>query len=85
MGFIAWIVVGLLAGIVAKVLMPGAREEPASWVGTLLLGIVGAVVGGWISSLVLGGGGPTGVNLGSIVVAVIGACVLIAILRAIKR
>lgn len=85
MGFIAWIVVGLIAGVLAKVLMPGTRSEPGSWIGVLLLGIVGAVVGGWLSSIVLGSGGPNGVNLWSILVAVVGACILIGALRLLNR
>jgi uncharacterized membrane protein YeaQ/YmgE (transglycosylase-associated protein family) len=85
MGLIAWIVVGLIAGFLAKVLMPGGRAEPGSWGGTLLLGIVGAVLGGWLSSMFLGGGGPSGINIGSILIAVLGACVLIGVLRLIQR
>lgn len=85
MGLISWIVVGLVAGVIAKALMPGSREEPSGWLSTILLGIVGAVIGGFLSGLFLGGGGATGVNLGSILVSVVGACVLIAILRLVKR
>lgn len=85
MGFIAWIVVGLIAGFLAKVLMPGSQSEPGGWIGTILLGIVGAVLGGWLSSLFLGGGGATGINIGSILVSVLGACVLIGLLRLIRR
>jgi uncharacterized membrane protein YeaQ/YmgE (transglycosylase-associated protein family) len=85
MGFIAWIVVGLIAGVIAKAIMPGGREEPSGWVSTILLGIVGAVIGGFLSSLLLGGGGANGINVGSIVVSIIGACVLIGILRMIRR
>lgn len=85
MGFIAWIVVGLIAGFLAKVLMPGGRGEPGGWVGTMLLGIVGAVLGGWLSAMFLGGGGATGINIGSILVSVVGACVLIGLLRLIQR
>ena len=85
MGFVAWIVVGLIAGVIAKALMPGANNEPSGWIGTIVLGIVGAVLGGFLSSLLLGGGGANGINIGSILVSVVGACILIGILRMIKK
>jgi uncharacterized membrane protein YeaQ/YmgE (transglycosylase-associated protein family) len=81
MGWIAWIVVGLIAGFLAKLVMPGTQSEPGGWFGTMLLGIVGAILGGWIWNLVLGRAGATGIDLGSIFVAFIGSCVLIALLR----
>ncbi|MBB6053515.1 GlsB/YeaQ/YmgE family stress response membrane protein [Armatimonas rosea] len=85
MSILIWIVVGLIAGVLAKAIMPGSRDEPGGWLGTIALGIVGAVIGGFLSSLVLGGGGANGLNLGSILVSVVGACVLIGILRMIRR
>ncbi|MCX4512595.1 MULTISPECIES: GlsB/YeaQ/YmgE family stress response membrane protein [Streptomyces] len=48
MGIISWIVLGLLAGIVAKILLPG--RDPGGFIGTTLIGIAGAFVGGWIST-----------------------------------
>ena len=50
MGFIGWIVLGLIAGAIAKAIMPG--EQGGGWLATLLLGVVGAVVGGWLGSLI---------------------------------
>ena len=47
MGLLSWIIVGLIAGFLAKFVMPGTRDEPGGFLGTMLLGIVGAVVGGW--------------------------------------
>lgn len=85
MSIIAWIVVGLIAGFLAKLAMPGAEKEPAGWLGTMILGIAGAVVGGWIWNIVLGRPGATGINVGSILVAFVGACVLIALLRLFSR
>lgn len=85
MSILVWIIVGLIAGVLAKAIMPGSRDEPGGWLGTIALGIVGAVVGGYLSSLLLGGGGASGLNLGSILVSVVGACVLIGILRMIRR
>lgn len=49
MGFFAFIVLGLIAGAIAKAIMPG--KEGGGWFATLILGIVGAVVGGWLGSL----------------------------------
>ncbi|MGP9528162.1 MULTISPECIES: GlsB/YeaQ/YmgE family stress response membrane protein [unclassified Glutamicibacter] len=48
MGFIGWIVLGLIAGAIAKAIKPG--EQGGGWLATLVLGVVGAVVGGWIGS-----------------------------------
>ncbi|EMQ98190.1 GlsB/YeaQ/YmgE family stress response membrane protein [Paeniglutamicibacter gangotriensis] len=48
MGFIGWIVLGLIAGAIAKAIKPG--EQGGGWIATLLLGVVGAVIGGWIGS-----------------------------------
>lgn len=70
MGIFSWIFVGLLAGVLAKYFVKG---EPAmSWLQTLLLGIVGAGVGGFIGRF-LGMGSVTGFNLGSIILATIGS------------
>ena len=78
MGIIAWIVVGLIAGALAKLIMPG--DDPGGIIVTILLGIVGAFVGGFVVNL-LGGAGVSGFNLWSIVVATLGAIILLAIYR----
>ena len=54
MGIIGWIVIGLIAGVVARWLMPG--PDPMGWLGTILLGIVGSLVGGTLLNLLFGGG-----------------------------
>lgn len=69
MGILSWIIFGLIAGILAKWIMPG--KDGGGFFMTILLGIVGAVVGGWISTL-FGFGKVDGFNFGSFVVAVIG-------------
>ena len=78
MGIIAWILVGLIAGALAKLIMPG--DDPGGIIVTILLGIVGAFVGGFVVNL-LGGAGVSGFNLWSIVVATIGAIILLAVYR----
>jgi len=81
MGILSWIVLGLIAGAIAKLLMPG--RDPGGWIVTMLLGIAGAIVGGWIGGILWGSAGATGVNLPSIGLAVLGAIVLLAIYRMI--
>jgi uncharacterized membrane protein YeaQ/YmgE (transglycosylase-associated protein family) len=78
MGIIAWIVLGLIAGGLAKLIMPG--RDPGGIIVTMLIGIAGALLGGFVFSL-FGGGGVTGLNLGSIIVAIIGALILLALYR----
>ena len=73
MSFLAWIVLGLVAGFIGSKLVNKTGE---GFVGDVLLGIVGAVVGGWLFST-LGQPGVTGINIYSIVVAVIGSIVLL--------
>lgn len=80
-----WLVVGFLAGLLAKAIVPGAAAKPGGFLGTAILGIVGAVVGGFIYYLVSGGnaGFRTGFDLPSILWAALGAVVVVAIERAI--
>lgn len=80
MGIILWIIFGALAGWIASSIM-GSKE---GLLMDIVIGIVGAVIGGWIMSA-LGYGGVSGFNLYSFIVAIVGAVVLIAIVRAIKR
>jgi uncharacterized membrane protein YeaQ/YmgE (transglycosylase-associated protein family) len=80
MGIIAWIVLGLIAGALAKLIMPG--RDPGGIIVTMLIGIAGALIGGFVFSL-FGGDGVTGLNLGSIIVAVVGALILLALYRMI--
>jgi uncharacterized membrane protein YeaQ/YmgE (transglycosylase-associated protein family) len=74
MGILSWIVMGLIVGVLAKWIMPG--KDPGGLVVTALLGIAGAFVGGFVGSL-LGLGGFTGFNLGSIVLATGGALLIL--------
>ena len=74
---IGWIIIGLIAGALGKLIMPG--DDPGGIIITILLGIAGAIVGGFLAGLIgLGGGG----ILWTIVVATLGAIILLAIYRA---
>ncbi len=75
-----WILVGLIAGVIAKLIMPG--RDPGGFIVTIILGIVGAVIGGWILTF-LGLGGPDRGFIGSIIAGIIGAVILLLIYRAI--
>ncbi|MFB4360133.1 GlsB/YeaQ/YmgE family stress response membrane protein [Pantoea sp. BS_8] len=81
MGIISWIIFGLIAGILAKWIMPG--KDGGGFIITIILGIVGAVVGGWISTR-LGYGTVDGFNFGSFVIAVIGALIVLFIYRKVR-
>ena len=83
MGILSWIVFGLIAGIIARLLMPG--KGPTGFVMTVILGIIGAVVGGYLAGTVLKVADVTGINIESIVVAVIGAVIVVAVYRAVTR
>jgi uncharacterized membrane protein YeaQ/YmgE (transglycosylase-associated protein family) len=78
MGILSWIIVGLIAGLLAKLVMPG--DDPGGLIVTTLIGIAGALVGGFVVG-VLGGAGVTGINIWSILVATLGAVILLAIYR----
>ncbi len=78
MGILALIVVGLIAGLLAKLVMPG--DDPGGLILTTLIGIAGAFVGGFVVGI-LGGAGLTGFNIWSILLATLGAVILLAIYR----
>lgn len=81
MGIIAWIVLGLIAGYIASMLV-NKRGEGA--MGDILLGIIGAVVGGFIAHL-LGFRGITGFNIYSMLIAIVGAVIALAIYHAMTN
>lgn len=78
LSFIAWIVIGLVAGGLAKLLLPG--DDPGGCLVTMLIGIAGAILGGFLFRNVLGYEAE-GLNLGSIGVAIVGSIVLLLIYR----
>jgi uncharacterized membrane protein YeaQ/YmgE (transglycosylase-associated protein family) len=82
MSLIAWIVLGLLAGAIAKMLMPG--RDPGGCILTIVIGIVGALLGGFVSTL-LGFGGLGGdLDWRNLVIAVLGSILLLALWRMLR-
>lgn len=83
MGIIAWIVLGLIAGAIAKAILPG--RQGGGWIATLILGIIGALLGGWIASAIFG----IDVNreffsIGTWIFAIIGGVIVAAIWQFIQ-
>ncbi len=83
MGILAWILVGLVAGVLAKIAMPG--PDPGGIILTIVIGIVGAVIGGFVVNNLLGGPNVSGFNLTSILVATLGSIILLALYRLVTR
>lgn len=82
MGFVSWVIVGALAGLLAKWIMPGSG--PGGFLVTVLLGMAGASIGGFMVGM-LGGTGATGFNIWSILVATFGAVILLFVYGLITR
>lgn len=82
MGILTWIILGLVVGVLGKLIMPG--KDPGGFIVTILIGIAGALVGGFLGNL-LGIGGVTGFNLMSLALATLGAVILLAGYRMISR
>lgn len=81
MGIISWIVFGLIAGAIAKFILPG--KDPGGIIVTMIIGIVGGLLGGWISSALTGANAVSGFHVMSFVWAVIGSLILLLIYRAV--
>jgi uncharacterized membrane protein YeaQ/YmgE (transglycosylase-associated protein family) len=81
MGFLSWIVLGLLVGVLAKWIMPG--PDSGGLVMTIVLGVAGAFVGGFLATQ-LGIGSVSGFNLGSLAIAVAGALLLLFVSRKLR-
>jgi uncharacterized membrane protein YeaQ/YmgE (transglycosylase-associated protein family) len=77
MGIVVWIVLGAIAGRITNMIMGGKEGI----IATIILGMVGAVVGGWLAGTVLKVADVTGINVESIVVSVIGAIIVVAVYR----
>jgi uncharacterized membrane protein YeaQ/YmgE (transglycosylase-associated protein family) len=83
MGILSWIVLGLIAGLLARFLMPG--QGPSGLIVTIVLGIAGALLGGYIGTHVFNLGEVTGFDLRSVALAVGGAVLLLLIYGALRR
>ena len=85
MGILAWIVLGLIAGAIAKALMPG--KDPGGIIVTMLIGIVGAFIGGWLGTRFFGWGQIAAgeFDFRSIGIATVGAIVLLLLGRLVRR
>ena len=82
MTILAWIIVGLIAGFLAGVVVKGGGF---GLIGDIIVGVIGGLLGGWISVNLLHFGSMTGINLESILVAFVGAVILLLIVRLIRR
>ncbi len=82
MGILSWIVLGLIAGLLAKVIMPG--RDPGGFIITILLGIGGAFVGGWVGTQ-LGIASFNGFTLQGVFVATAGAVLLLVLYRLLRK
>ena len=82
MGFFSWILFGLIAGALAKLIMPG--RQGGSFILTVLLGVIGALVGGWMGT-VMGFGTLSGFDLRSLGIAIAGALVVLFLFGLMRR
>ena len=82
MTILSWIVVGLIAGFLAGLVVKGGGF---GLIGDIIVGVVGGLLGGWISVNLLHFGNMTGINLESILIAFVGAVILLLVIRLIRR
>ena len=80
MGIIGWIIIGLIAGAIARWLMPG--PDPMGWLGTIVLGIVGSLVGGTLLNVLFGGG--LELSAASILGSILGALIVLFVWRRMR-
>ena len=83
MGFIAWIVLGLIAGAIARLILPG--RQGSGWLGALITGILGALLGGWIGRLMGFSTNDSFFDLATWIFAIIGGVIVAAVWQAITR
>ncbi len=83
MSIIAWLLVGAIAGWIAGMVVPG--DEGYGWIGAIVAGIVGALVGGFLLGAITGDDWTTGFNLSTIFAAIVGAIIVVFAWRAIAK
>lgn len=83
MEVIVWIIFGALAGWIASIIMRTNAEQGA--LANIVVGIIGAFIGGFLMKALTGNDGVTGFNLGSLLVAILGAVILLAIVKMFRR
>src|SRR6476469_1994776 len=83
MGFFAFLILGLIAGAIAKAILPG--RQGGGWVVTMVLGVVGAILGGWIGSLIFGGGLAEFFDLRTWLLAILGSIIVLLIYGAVTN
>jgi uncharacterized membrane protein YeaQ/YmgE (transglycosylase-associated protein family) len=81
MGILGFLILGLIAGAIAKAILPG--RQGGGWVITMVLGVVGAILGGWIGSLIFGGGLGEFFDLRTWLLAILGAIIVLLIYGAV--
>ncbi|WP_028245593.1 GlsB/YeaQ/YmgE family stress response membrane protein [Pseudoclavibacter soli] len=81
MSFLAFLLLGLIAGAIAKAILPG--EQGGGWIATLILGVIGAMVGGWIGGLLFGASVDSFFSLGSWALAIGGSIIVLLIYGAL--
>jgi uncharacterized membrane protein YeaQ/YmgE (transglycosylase-associated protein family) len=81
MGILAFLILGLIAGALAKALLPG--RQGGGWLITLVLGVVGAILGGWIGSLIFGGGLGDFFDLRTWLLSILGAVIVLLVFGAV--
>lgn len=83
MGFLAFLLLGLIAGAIAKAILPG--NQVGGWLVTLGVGVLGAFLGGWIGSVLFGGGLGDFFDLRTWILSILGAVIVLLIFGAISR
>lgn len=81
MDIVVWLLVGLVAGAIARFLVPG--RDPMGWLGTVVLGLVGSLIGGFLGELI--GGGDGEVSPAGLVGSIVGAVIALLVYRAASR
>jgi uncharacterized membrane protein YeaQ/YmgE (transglycosylase-associated protein family) len=83
MGIIAWLVIGALAGWIAGMVVKG--DEGYGVIGTIIAGILGAILGAFILGAMTGGDWLTGINISTLIAAIVGAIIVVFVWKAVAR